>query len=157
MVGTRDGRGIFGVKRIVGQMVRDDMDWRTMLLVVIRFEDTNGSSEAYDACSNDHDGSRRAKRRRHICCLAVGTPFAVLMDGESEACLYRYLRRIRRVRIPLSGLAMQWSIGNANLSWSQMLGDNTCSLLIGVIGENGTELPTVGEDSRYMLPKIPPS
>lgn len=36
-----------------------------------------------------------------------------------------------------------------------MLGDNTCSLLIDVIGENGTDLPTVG-DSRYMLRKLPP-
>lgn len=47
-------------------------------------------------------------------------------------------------------------MGNANLSWSQMLGNNICSLLIDVIGENGTDLPTVG-DSRYMLRKVPPS
>lgn len=78
MVGTRNGGGIFGVKRIVGQMVRDDMDWRTVLLVVMRFEETDGSSEAYDAGSNDRDGSRRVKRRRHIICFVAGTPFAVL-------------------------------------------------------------------------------
>lgn len=87
MVSTRDGRSIFGVKRIIGQMVRDDMDWRTVLLVIMRFEEASGSSEAYDTGSNDHDGSRRVKRRRHIICFVVGTPFAVLWT-ESQRLVH---------------------------------------------------------------------
>lgn len=92
-------------------MVCDDMDWRTVLLVVLGFEETNDSSETYDARPNDDDGSRRVKRRRHIRCLLVRLPLFCVLDGQFWRFIGPFIY-IRTQQQNESGKSLDWRLSS---------------------------------------------